>query len=588
MNSALNNGQPTLQRLRDLAAAYEVNGDVTGAMSICRRVLELDPSDRATALRLATLLQKGNDINGASAVLEHILKYLPNDAALLNRYGVILRARGRRAEAREVYKKAINITPNDGDIWFNLGVVAQEEAHFEEAIEAYQNARTAGCDDADVLNNLGLALRTLGRLQEAAAILDVALSRWPDVINLQVNAASVALDNNEVERAVYYYKRVLQQVPHAADLRNNMGIALQALGDIPAAKAQFEQAATLDPGLADARFNLGLAQLLTGDYTHGWTNYEYRWYTRHPTTPPREFSAPRWKGESLAEKTLFVYGEQGLGDEIMFASLLPDLTSEAGHCVIECSPKLEKLWRRSFPTATVRVVDRTTRDWASRAAEFDRIAGGFDVQVPIGSVPLYRRPNSGVFRSHHGYLRPDPERVNYWRGRLSGLNAHTCIGLSWRGGTPRTANVRRSMTLSDLLPLLHMRNTTFISLQYDGCEDEIAQLRAQHGIEIISFPEAIADYDETAALVTALDRVISVCTAIVHLGGALGRPVWVMTPFMPEWRYGYSGTTMPWYPSVRLFRQPRPGAWAEVLESITGELMRNSVAKDAKRLSVAS
>lgn len=578
MNSAMNNGEPTLQRLRDLAAAHDENGDVHGAVSICRRVLALNPADRSTALRLAALLLKCNDLVSALTVLEGALTHHSADAALLNRYGVTLRASGRRADARRVYKQALLIAPDEGEIWFNLGVVAQEDARFDEAVEAYQNARAAGCEDADVLNNLGLALRTVGRLDEAAGILDEALSRWPDVINLQVNAAGVALDRNDIDRAICYFKRVVQQVPHAADLRNNLGIALQAHGDIPGAMAQFEQAASLDPRLADARFNLGLAQLLTGNFTQGWANYEYRWYTRHPTTPPREFSAPLWKGESLAEKTLFVYGEQGLGDEIMFASLLPDLVSEAGHCVTECSPKLEKLWRRSFPSATVRVMDRSSRDWASRAVEFDRIAGGFDVQVPVGSVPLYRRPNSGVFRSHTGYLRADPERIKYWHDRLIALKADSCIGISWRGGTPRTARTRRSMLLDELLPILRTQNTAFISLQYDECEAELAQLRAQHAIDIISFPEALADYDETAALVTALDQVISVCTAVVHLGGALGRPVWVMTPYMPEWRYGYSGSTMPWYPSVRLFRQPKPGAWPEVVECVTQELMRQRTA----------
>lgn len=579
MQSAMNCGEPAAHKLRDLAAAHDENGDVTGAITIYRRVLALEPKDRVTSLRLAKLLQKRGDVDGALVVLERAIQYDSNDPALLSRYGMALRVSGRRAQARRAYEQALHVTPNDGEIWFNLGVAAQEDALLDVAVNAYQRARENGCEDADVLNNLGLALRTLGRLDEAADVLDDALSRWADVISLQVNAAGVALDRNDVDRAVVYFQRVVQQVPHAADLRNNLGIALQASGDIGSAITQFEHAAKLDPGHADARFNLGIAQLLSGDFAQGWVNYEQRWYTRHPATAPRTFKAPCWKGESLRAKTLFVYGEQGLGDEIMFASLLPELMSEAGHCVVECAPRLEKLWRRSFPAATVRVLDRSVRDWLQQAVDFDRTDGEFDVQVASGSVPLHRRSNSTMFASHRGYLRADPERVAYWRGQLHAVKADRYVGVSWRGGTARTGRVRRSLELESLLPILRTGNTAFISLQYDQTEAERAQLRSRYGIDIRSFEDALADYDETAALVMALDQVISVCTSVIHLGGALGRPVWVMTPYAPEWRYGNSGTTMPWYPTVRLFRQSTPGAWGQVVAAIAHELAHAQATK---------
>lgn len=574
MKSAMNSEEPTAYKLRDLAAAHDENGDVNEAIALYRRVLSLVSNDRVTSLRLAKLLQKRGDVDGALAVLERAIQHHSNDSVLLNRYGMALRASGRRAQARRAYEQALQVTPEDGEIWFNLGVAAQEDALLDVAVNAYQQARANGCEDADVLNNLGLALRILGRLDEAAAVFDDALSRWSDVISLQVNAAGVALDRNEVDRAVGYFQRVVQQVPHAPDLRNNLGIALQASGDIRGAMLQFEHAVKLDRSHADARFNLALAQLLSGDFAQGWINYEQRWYTRHPTTPPRTFSAPCWKGEPLTAKSLFVYGEQGLGDEIMFASLLPELISEAGHCVVECAPKLEKLWRRSFPTATVRVMDRSVRDWAQRAAAFDRSAGEFDLQIAAGSIARYRRPDSSFFKAHDGYLRADSERVAYWRSQLQAVKAARYVGISWRGGTARTGRVRRSLELEALLPILRTENTAFVSLQYDQTEAELSQLRNRYGIDVRSFADALADYDETAALVTALDQVISVCTSVIHLAGALGRPVWVMTPFAPEWRYGHSGTSMPWYPSARLFRQSHPHAWQDVVEAIAQELMR--------------
>jgi hypothetical protein len=253
----------------------------------------------------------------------------------------------------------------------------------------------------------------------------------------------------------------------------------------------------------------------------------------------------------------------------MFASCLSGVVEATGHCIIECEPRLLNLFRRSFPAATVFA---STPD---RSLPQEVAAREVDAVIPAGSIPRLQRKSVADFPGHRGYLRADPQRVDRWRERLAQLGPGLKVGISWRGGVRKTRRALRSIPLDRWLPILGAPGTRFVSLQYTaGADAEIAQLRAQSGNAIEHWAEAVDDYDETAALLAALDLTISVCTAVIHLGGALGRPVWVMAPYSPEWRYGFTGDTMPWYPSVKVFRQPAFGEWGPVTSSVAAELRR--------------
>jgi hypothetical protein len=326
------------------------------------------------------------------------------------------------------------------------------------------------------------------------------------------------------------------------------------------------------PDLEEARLNRALALLTTGDYQRGWEGYEARKRARCNFLP-RAFPAPEWQGQDITEKSLLVYGEQGLGDEIMFASCLPDVIARAQRCVIDCSPKLEKLFRRSFPKAVVHGAPQTERD-TSWLASMPPI----DYHVAIGSLPYHFRKHLVDFPRHQGYLRADPARVAHWRHRLDELGSGLKVGVSWAGGMASTRQQLRSIALSDWLPIFRTGGCHFISLQYGDHEQEMVALSREHGVTLHHWPEAIEDYDEIAALVSALDRVISVQTSVVHLSGALGRPAWALIAAVPEWRYLDHGETMPWYPSLRMWRQQMLGQWAPVVEQVAAALKQeNSV-----------
>jgi ADP-heptose:LPS heptosyltransferase len=201
-----------------------------------------------------------------------------------------------------------------------------------------------------------------------------------------------------------------------------------------------------------------------------------------------------------------------------------------------------------------------------------------DHQVPIGSLPSHFRNRAQAFPEHCGYLKADASKVAAWAERLAALGPGVKIGLSWQGGVGHTGRLRRSLTLEQLLPLLRLPGMHFVSLQYTDVAAEIAEIAKRHGIQIHHWPEAIDDYDETAALVCALDQTLTVCTAIVHLTGALGRPATVMVPFGSDWRYGASSERMPWYPSVHLIRQRAIGDWSNVLQTVMQKLRHSASA----------
>jgi hypothetical protein len=266
----------------------------------------------------------------------------------------------------------------------------------------------------------------------------------------------------------------------------------------------------------------------------------------------------------LSGRSVLVYGEQGLGDEIMFASMLPDLLSDAGRSRLVCDPRLQRLFARSFPNASV-----------LSHAEAQRLApASADVALPLGSLGRLYRTHPAAFPRHTGYLSADPALVELWRERLRATGERPWIGLSWRGGLHKTGRSMRSIPLASLKPLMKAAPASWASLQHDAAPAESEQMESATGMRLARWERIGFDLDETAALMMALDVVISVCSTVVHLAGALGRPTWVLAPFAPAWRYQLRGETMPWYPASRIFRQSTPGDWSTVL-GLTADALRN-------------
>jgi hypothetical protein len=296
--------------------------------------------------------------------------------------------------------------------------------------------------------------------------------------------------------------------------------------------------------------------------------YEWRLRTDNFLSEQRNFSEPGWDGSSLQGKTLFIYAEQGVGDEIMFASCFPDIINKVGLCIIECDKRLIPIFSRSFPKAVFSERGKNTVAYSSQLSQID-------IVLPLGSLPKFLRTDFNAF-PQEGYLIPDADKVRDWRNRLETLREGFSIGISWRGSTKPSVSRKRSIMLEQWAALFSLSGVNLINLQYGDCEDELKEIKEKLGITIHDWEDAdpLKDLDNFAAQIAALDLIISVDNATVHMAGALGVPVWTLLPFVPDWRWMLNREDSLWYTTMRLFRQPSPGDWESVIAKVKDELLK--------------
>lgn len=546
------------------ACTLRDTGDVAGARAACEGILSHDPAHAGAHCLLGALLGQEGDLDRAMAHLTEAVRLSPGSEEAHLGLGNVHRLCNAPEAAAASYRRALAINADSAAAHYNLGLILRHLGEFTAAAEHLQRAYLVSTDLADAARECALCRIHLGAHEAAIAILQKALEAHPEAGELHAALGLAYQKLHQPQRALECYEKARSFGQSGADLLNDLGYVLQELGRLPEALSCYEQAIALQPDFPLARFYRALARLLTGDYAGGWPEYETRLISED--RPRRPASYARWAGEPLAGRTILVWSEQGLGDEIMFASCIPQVVDAAQRCVVECSAKLEGLFRRSFPGARVYAAEP---DYSIPEAIQEE---SIECETPIGSLPLHLRRSTQDFPRHRGYLKADPERIVLWRQRLSSLGEGLKVGVSWQGGTHLTRSPLRSIALSRWLPILDTDGAHFISLQYGDTAVALEDLASRHGKHVTHWQEAIDDYDETAALVSALDLVISVQTAVVHLTGALGRPAWIMVPYCPEWRYGFAGDTMPWYPSVRVFRQSSFGEWEPVVNAVSREL----------------
>ena len=486
---------------------------------------------------LAALLQQAQELastqhfGDAQTLFRKVLDRDPQNLEALLWLGISAARERRYGIARDLLERLVRVDPGCLDGFNALANVARLERRWQDARAFYGKALELDPDAVAVLANLGTCLREMDQPAEAQAHLKRALEIEPDNTDALFGFATVLIDAGEIERAESCLRRVL----------------------------------ALEPRMADAHMALGHLLLLRGAFEEGWREYDWRHCAEVVEQEP-VYPYPYWHGDPIEGEVILVRAEQGLGDQIMFASCLPDLQCRARGVILECDPRLAPIFARSFPSISVH--PRRAND-----PEGWRAAGiNPDKQVFFGSLPRYFRNHWEEFPTRGAYLQADPIRVAQWRERLDDLGAALKIGFSWRGGTPQTRQALRSIPLSEWRPLFNSRGCRWISLQYGAAAAEVLALAEAHELPLHHWQQAIDDHEETVALMTALDLVVSVPTAAVHLAGALGRPAWVMVPFAPEWRYLARGECLPWYSSVTVLRQQRPGDWGPVLADVSARL----------------
>lgn len=531
-------------------------------VEFCKALLVREPRSARVNLLCGRALLELDRLAEAGPYFEAAISADPDLAEAHSDYSVALFKTGNHAVAEAECRKAVLLQPWEIRYRLRLAEFLEVTNRNRESLAELSMALECAPERLDLLARLSDGLQKLGLYSEMLRIAKRAIIENGENYETLLALAVARFLTTDIHGAIESARKALTFSSDRPEAYVALGSALFEQGAIDDALAAYRRALKVRPGLPDALFHIGLIHLRQGKYREGWTGFEHRFGLKHNIEVMRP-CVPRWNGTSLRGRNLLVMREQGLGDEIMYSSCYPQIIRDAGRCLIECEPRLQRLFERSFPEATFFPLSNLlTSEMTDPGVEVD-------VRSYAASLPRYLRNSLRDFPDHQGYLRADPERIALWRERLAGLGDGLKVGISWRGGTVHTFTGKRTLSLDVLLPVLSVPGVQWVNLQYGQRADEIAAFHGAQGIPIADWPEAVdGDYDETAALVSALDLVISVCTSIVHLTGALGRPVWVMAPYVPEWRYGLHGETLPWYPAARVYRQTAPGSWDPVIASV--------------------
>ncbi|HET6250869.1 MAG TPA: tetratricopeptide repeat-containing glycosyltransferase family protein [Tepidisphaeraceae bacterium] len=501
--------------------------------------------DETPLTKQADSLFRAGKLSEARALCDQALGANPRDAEALHLRGLILQRDGSALAAIEAFKQAIDINPGAVGYHNNLGVALQDLGRFAEAEAAYRSALHVKPNATHVQNNLKRLLARQGvspqrtarhrKLSDAEAFNDRGIQLY---------------ESGDLDQSLAAFRRAIDLQPSMSNAWNNMGNVLRYLGRLDEAIAAYRRALAIRIDYPDAHQGLGMALLQSGDFLHGWLEYEWRW--KVPSAKPRTFPHPRWAGEDVAGKTIFVYEEQGFGDCIQFVRYASLLADRGARIIVGCRRELARL------ISTVPGV-----------AEI--IIGGqvlprFDLHVPVMSLPLLFDTRLETVPACVPYFKLARDEIQKWRLRV-GEDSHFHVGLAWRGNPELATNRIRSINLSSLSCLASVPNITFHNLQ-----NLPRRQSEQSALEMSDHSSLLSDFADTAALISNMNLVITVDTAVAHLAGALGIPTWILIPTASDWRWMILRSDSPWYSTVRLFRQSTPGRWDDVVSQIHRDL----------------
>ena len=504
----------------------------------------------------------------ALASFDRALALRPQFAEALSNRCRVLRELRRFDEALASNDNLLKAEPGRAEALCNRGVILGELKRFEEALASFDAALKVRPDYAEALSNRGLVLHELKRFEEALACYESALKLRPDYAEALSDCGNTLKELQWFEDALACFDRALKVRPDFTEALSNRGLVLHDLERFEEALASYDRALKVQPEFAQAHYNEALCCLLIGDFDRGWAKSEWRWQTEQLRNAKRNFAQPLWLGSGeIVDKAILLHGEQGFGDMIQFCRYVPLVADRAKRVILEIPEALHELVGALAGTAQI----------VTRGKPLPH----FDMHCPLLSLPLAFKTRVETIPSAVPYLYAAPQAALHWNERL-GPRERPRIGLVWSGRSTHKNDRNRSIRLSALLPLLDL-DAAFVSLQPEvHAEDEKTLTDCGH---IIHFGHELKNFSDTAALIANLDLIVSVDTSVAHLAGALGKPVWILLPCVPDWRWLLDREDSPWYPTARLFRQNPARTWDEVIIRVRGALhhfaSRRLLARDA-------
>jgi tetratricopeptide (TPR) repeat protein len=546
----------------------------------------------------AVALQRQGKLRDAEKIFTRVLRAAPDNFETLNLLGTVKAQLGRMGEAHRLFSAAVKINPSVAGAWANLGQALHALKRNDEALKCLDKARALDGNNLAILNqhanallgvgraeaalaefqellarapqhaearlNCGLAHAALGRHEQAVSEFDAALAAMPGHPGVHYNRGLALYELGRYAAAIEAHDRALASAPEHAGAWLHRGRALAALNRLDEAMTSYGKARAAGRDHPDIQFSEALALLTLGDYRKGLEKYEARW-RRTGMPAPASRKGPLWLGDySLARKTVLLHAEQGLGDTIQFARYVPLLAAAGARIVLEVQSELTALMARLEGGATVIARGETPPP--------------FDVHCPLGSLPLALRTERDSVPAQIPYLSADDSALAKWSARI-GSFGRPRIALAWSGNPSHYNDHNRSLAFARLAPLftnpaLHVaegKGARFISIQRDVRAEDAPGLAETH---VTHVGGDLQNFTDTAAVIALSDLVISADTAVAHLAGAMGRPLWVLIPFAPDWRWTLNGESSPWYPTARLFRQTVLGDWDGVIARVAAELAR--------------
>ena len=559
----------------------------------------------AETLQKAVRLHQAGQIDKAERLYDTVLKKSPNNIDALNLKGIIAHTQNRYTDALSLFDRATTAVPTFAEAHFNKANSLKALDRHEDALAAYTAAINLKSDYTDARLNAGTLLQKMGRTDDAIAafremahiapadprghynlgvcLTETLLASLGDKFEAVADEAEAALKRavalspqdakthfayanmfskrGQYDKAVTATRNAIKYNPNWPQAWSNLGGHLEATSDLPAAEAAYSRALKFDPADTSARVNRSLVYLAAGKLGEGWDDYARRFETSHSIYTKRNWPWPTWDGQSLKGKSILIWGDQGIGDEILYANMIPEIVDTADSCAVECAPRLVPLWRRSFPGARIVAKD----DEGTKKL----LSGHFDYQSSALDLGRQLRRKFASFRNTPSFLRADLGNAARLRKHyMQNSGAKTkLIGLSWRSANPYLGN-DKSIDIEDFSALLKAPGLRWINLQYGESEQDIECLKTKHGLEILSDNgiDSMVDLDAFAAQIAALDGVVTISNTTAHMAAALGVPTYLLVPARKKrlWYWFGEGSYSPWYRSMRVLRGQTANLLAEL------------------------
>jgi tetratricopeptide (TPR) repeat protein len=529
-------------------------GEYREAERLYRIALGRVPGSASARIGLGNTLYALGQREAAAAEYQAALQLAPDAAPAHANLAAVLLELGRPEEAAAHCRAALAVQPENAALHYRLGLALVRLERWDEAEGSLREAVRLAPGNAPALNELGIVLARSLDIAKAAACFRTAVGLKPGFVEALANLGGVLTRLSDWAAAEVACRAAIDRDPAYAPAQHNFGTLLRDAGRLEEAEQAARAALRLKPDYAEARVNLAMTLLLSGRFEEGWAEYEWRWRLPKPARELARFRQPRWDGAPLGEKILLLHAEQGFGDTLQFCRYAP-LVARRGRVVLEVPAQLKRL------LAGLPGVEQV----AAAGEALPR----FDLHCPLLSLPHVLATTLATIPGETPYLQAAPERVAAWRRRFDPIPGFR-VGLVWAGSPTMSADRGRSLTLDLLVPLAGLPGVALVSLQ----KGEAAGQTPPSGMVLHDWTEDLDDFAETAALIEALDLVIGVDTAVIHLAGALGRPVWLLNRFDRDWRWLDGRDDSPWYPTLRQFRQAAPGDWAGVLSRVRTALVQ--------------